>query len=188
MNSKNWIKKIDKDWTLFLDRNGTINERKIGSVKSWHEFIFIKDIPQTIATLNKYFGRIIIVSNQQEIGKELFTHEELKNIHAKMLEVFDYYDAYIDEIYYESSLAVFDSYNRKPNPGMAMSAKKDYPDIDFKKSVMIGDQLIDIKFGHQLGMKTIWIENEWESGDREQILDICDTFFGSLKEFSRYLE
>lgn len=188
MNSKNWIRKIDKDWTLFLDRDGTINERKIGSVTSWREFTFIKDIPQTLATLNKYFGRIIIVSNQQGIGKELLSHETLEDIHVKMLEVFDYYDAYIDEIYYEPSLAVYDSYFRKPNPGMAMNAKKDYPDIDFKKSVMVGDQLTDILFGEKLGMKTIWIENEWENGDRSQILDICHSFFVSLKEFSLYLE
>ena len=32
---------IDKSWTLFLDRDGVINEENVGSyVTNWDEFVF----------------------------------------------------------------------------------------------------------------------------------------------------
>ncbi|MCB0661065.1 MAG: HAD hydrolase-like protein, partial [Saprospiraceae bacterium] len=48
-----------------------------------------------------------------------------------------------------------DIFCRKPNPGMAFQAKQDFPDVDFQKSLMIGDSASDIAFGNRLGMKTI---------------------------------
>ena len=187
MKSKQWLEKIDKDWTLFLDRDGTINKRIPGYVTRWDQFSFLPETPQSIANCNHLFGRVFIITNQQGIGKELMTHDDLEVIHEKMIEVFDYFQAHIDAIYYDPTLAVYDSYYRKPNPGMGKKAKEEYPDIDFKKSVMVGDTFNDILFGAQLGMKTVWIENEWENGDRAQIMEICDLIVPSLHEFAQYI-
>jgi D-glycero-D-manno-heptose 1,7-bisphosphate phosphatase len=40
---------------------------------------------------------------------------------------------------------------------MAMMAKNDFPNIDFERSVMIGDSKSDIEFGKNLNMKTVFI-------------------------------
>lgn len=188
MKTPRWIKHIDHTWSLFLDRDGTINKRITGYVDDWAAFSFLPKAPESIAGLNHFFRYVFIVTNQQGIGKELMTHEDLHEIHTKMLEVLEYYDGHIDEIYYEPSLAVFDSFYRKPNPGMAHKAKAEFPAVDFKKSVMIGDTYSDILFGHQLGMRTVWIENEWEIGDKSMILDICDLHVMSLFDFLQYVE
>ncbi|MGZ8544106.1 MAG: HAD hydrolase-like protein, partial [Flavisolibacter sp.] len=45
----------------------------------------------------------------------------------------------------------------KPNPGMALLAKKDHPDINFKKSIMVGNKPGDMKFGRAAGMYTVFI-------------------------------
>ena len=40
------LKMIDKSWTLFLDRDGVINEDKVGSyIFNPDEFIFMKGAP-----------------------------------------------------------------------------------------------------------------------------------------------
>jgi D-glycero-D-manno-heptose 1,7-bisphosphate phosphatase len=46
---------------------------------------------------------------------------------------------------------------RKPNTLMAQMAKKEFPSVDFKKSIMVGDTDSDIIFGKKLGMKTVLI-------------------------------
>lgn len=40
---------------------------------------------------------------------------------------------------------------------MGLLAKKDFKEISFKKSVMVGDSFGDILFGKRLGMKTVFI-------------------------------
>ena len=45
-----------------------------------------------------------------------------------------------------------ESPNRKPNTGMGLQAKKDFPAINFSKSIMIGNTLSDMKFGRNLGI------------------------------------
>ncbi|MNR46624.1 Phosphoglycolate phosphatase [compost metagenome] len=40
---------------------------------------------------------------------------------------------------------------------MALLAKADFPEIDFEKSIMVGDSDSDIEFGRKLGMKTVFI-------------------------------
>ena len=41
--------------------------------------------------------------------------------------------------------------NRKPNPGMGLQAKKDFPQIDLAKSIMIGNTITDMEFGRNIG-------------------------------------
>ena len=110
------------------------------------------------------------------------THEDLEKIHDKMIEVIEYFGGRIDNIYYEPSLAVYEAFGRKPNPGMAHFAKKDYPDIDFKKSIMVGDTLSDMMFGKAVGMKTCWIKNEWEMKNYLSIQEYADMEILHLEE------
>ena len=90
---------IDSSWSLFLDRDGTINKRLDGYVTKWSEFHFLKQAPEAIGVLAGLFHKIFIVTNQQGIDKELMTHEDLFSVHEKMLEVIEFYDGRIDQIY-----------------------------------------------------------------------------------------
>ncbi len=40
---------------------------------------------------------------------------------------------------------------------MALQAKTDFPEIDFSKSIMIGNRLSDMAFGKNAGMNTIFV-------------------------------
>lgn len=172
---------IDKSWTLFLDRDGVINERLIGDyVKTPEEFCFMPGVPEAIAKLSKVFGLIIIVTNQQGIGKELMTEEELRIIHDIMVTGIHEAGGRVNKIYHSPHLERANNPTRKPNTGMALQAQKDFREIDFTKSVMVGDGLHDMEFGRRLGMQRVFISDAHKSGYK----DVCDFIFPSLKAFS----
>ena len=148
---------IDASWTLFLDRDGVINnEIKDGYVLSWDMFRFEEGVLAALPPLAGKFGRIVMVTNQRCIGKGLLTEQGLHDIHAKMLAVITAQGGRIDKIYYCPDLDN-DSPCRKPNEGMALQAKADFPDIDFSRSIMVGNTLSDMKFGKDKGMTTVFI-------------------------------
>lgn len=172
----NWD--IDKSWTLFLDRDGVINKQiKNGYVTSIEEFEFIDGASEAIHQLNKIFGRIIIVTNQQCIGKGIVDENQLIDIHSYMIDCIEKNGGKIDKIYFAPQLEKENSEMRKPNTGMAINAKNDFNDIDFSKSIIVGDSLTDMEFGKKLGMKTIYINQNLNGS-----FDKC---FNSLKDFSK---
>jgi D-glycero-D-manno-heptose 1,7-bisphosphate phosphatase len=152
---------IDSNWTLFLDRDGVINKRPPGDyIKKWAEFEFLPGVREALKILAGKFDRIIVITNQQGIGKGLMTKEDLENIHANMKAAIAENGGRIDAVYYCPDLAT-DAYNcRKPSTFMAEQAKKDFPEIDFPKSMMVGDTLSDMEFGRNAGMKTVFINSD----------------------------
>ena len=175
--------KIDKNWTLFLDRDGVINEKREDDyVKKWSEFSFINGSLEAISKLSNIFGKIIVVTNQRGVGRGLMTEEDLISIHVKMLEVVNINCGIIDKIYYCSDF-LNDSENRKPNIGMAIKAKLDFPNIDFTKSVMVGDSITDMQFGNKLGMTCIMIDNK----QGLNIIQYQVSRFESLIDFANFL-
>lgn len=172
--------KFDKSWTLFLDRDGVINERIEGDyVCRWEQFRFLPDFLDSIKGLSDIFGKIIIVTNQRCIAKGLITEKELENIHANMLDRIGKTGADIDKIYFCPHEEYESCGCRKPETGMAIRAKEDFKDIDFLKSVMIGDSESDIKFGNKLGMTTVLISNDAEIGADFRFADI-KSFYNAL--------
>ncbi|OJY96957.1 MAG: hypothetical protein BGP13_25095 [Sphingobacteriales bacterium 40-81] len=151
------FKKIDKFWTLFLDRDGVINHETVGLyITRWEDFIFYEGVLDALHIFTQKFGRIIIITNQRGVSKGLMTEDDLKDIHANMLKVVQENNGNIHRIYYCLDKND-DSPNRKPNPGMGYMAKADFPEIDFSKSIMIGNTMGDMKFGKNIGASTIFI-------------------------------
>ena len=168
---------INKNWTLFLDRDGVIN-KKIDNdyVKQWIEFEFIEGVLDALKFLNTVFGNIIVVTNQQGIGKKLYRKEDLEIIHKNMLYEIAYHGGKIDKVYFSPYLKSENHPFRKPGIGMALKAKEDISTINFEESIMIGDSMSDMEFGRNAGMKTIYISEEITENDK------IDFNFKSLNE------
>ncbi len=168
---------INKNWTLFLDRDGVIN-KKIDNdyVKQWIEFEFIEGVLDALKFLNTLFGNIIVVTNQQGIGKKLYRKEDLELIHKNMLYEIAYHGGKIDKVYFSPYLKRENHPYRKPGIGMALKAKEDISTINFKQSIMVGDSMSDMEFGRNAGMKTIYISEEITENDK------IDFNFKSLNE------
>lgn len=173
---------IDNTWTLFLDRDGVIN-KKIDNdyVKHSTDFEFIDGVLNAMRILNTMFHKIVIVTNQQCIGKRIIFPEDLELIHKNMLYEINYLEGRIDKIYYAPYLASDKHIDRKPGIGMALQAQKDFPSIDFTKSIIVGDSLSDMEFGRNAGMKTVFISNEQIQDER------IDFNFKSLIYFAHTL-
>ena len=76
---------IDSSWTLFLDRDGVINEKLENDyVKNWDEFKFKEGALQAIAGLGKIFGRVFVVTNQRGVGLGLMTEEILNEMYGNI--------------------------------------------------------------------------------------------------------
>lgn len=179
---------MQTDWTLFLDRDGVINKRIPGQyIQSWEAFEFLEGVLQAIPIFNQFFKKTVIVTNQQGIGKKLMTVAELDQVHQQMLEAIKKSGGNIDNIYYCPSLAAQNTPCRKPNTGMALDAQNDFPEIIFKKSVMIGDSISDMEFGLSLGMKTVFVTTKPEDFDKSLSLPI-DYRYPNLLDFALYLQ
>lgn len=175
----------NKDWTLFLDRDGVINEELPGTyVTSWEEFRFLEGSTEAIAELSRIFGKIIIVTNQRGVGRGIMHGDELKRIHQNMQHEIEEKGGRIDKIYACTSIHDEDI-NRKPNTGMALQAKEDFEMINFKKSVMVGNNISDMLFGKRVAMHTVFLctTNKPVSLPHE----VIDEQYDSLKEWSESL-
>jgi histidinol-phosphate phosphatase family protein len=150
---------IDASWTLFLDRDGVINQRKMGGyITSKSEFAFEEGVLDAIAVFDKVFQHIFVVTNQQGIGKGIMTEADLLDIHRFMVEKIDENGGRITQCYFAPELKNAENSTRKPSSAMAWQAKSEFQVIDFEKSIMVGDTDTDILFGKSLKMKTVRIQ------------------------------
>lgn len=176
----------DNKWTLFLDRDGVINKEIKGTyVTQWSEFKFFDGSLDALAILNQIFGRIIIVTNQRGVGRGIMSIDALKEIHANMLTEINIKGGRINKIYACTSIHDEDS-NRKPNIGMALQAKEDFPEIDFNKSIMVGNNLSDMIFGRKLSMKTIFLHTTSKAVDLPH--ELIDQQYPSLNTWVENLK
>jgi len=178
---------IDKGWTLFLDRDGVINKRLPDDyVKHPDEFEFITGVTDALVVFAGIFETIVVVTNQQGIGRGLMTEKDLELVHDKMLESISAKGGRIDAVFYSPDLKSAASFTRKPAVGLGLKARKQFPGIRFKKSIMAGDTYSDILFGHRLGMKTVLIGHDKEAASKA--FNILDHSFPDLLSFAEYLQ
>lgn len=176
---------IDKTWTLFLDRDGVINHEKYEDyIYNFEEFKFYEGVLEGMKTLADKFGIIVIATNQRGVAKGLMSEDDLKEIHRQMVEKIAASGGRIDNIYYCTALTNDDP-NRKPHPGMAYQAKRDYPSIDFEKSVMVGNNISDMEFGRNAGMHTVFVKTT--NPDQGIPYPAIDFAFPGLPEFAKAL-
>lgn len=147
--------------TVFLDRDGVINRKPPEGdyVKRWEEFEFLPKAPEALRLLKEAGLRLIIVTNQRGIARGLMTERDLEEIHEHMLIELARFRASVDAIYYcphEEGMCNC----RKPRDGLFRQAQRDFPDIDFASSAVIGDSLTDMEVGTKLGCWTILIADE----------------------------
>ncbi|MBT3933400.1 MAG: HAD-IIIA family hydrolase [Bacteroidetes bacterium] len=173
---------VGPGWTLFLDRDGVINNKIDNDyVRNWDSFYFLSDIPKIFQNLKTIFSRVIIISNQQGIGKNLMTVSDLINLHTIMINAIQAAGGEIDSIYCCPHLKDNNCNCRKPNPGMLQRSIHQFPDIQLSKSIFVGDSISDIKLGLSLGLLTVYL------GDSPHLQDIANYNFPDLKMFMRNL-
>ena len=181
MSISNWG--INNTWSLFLDRDGVINKRIFGGyVTSIEEFEFLPGVEDAIKQFTDTFHLLFVVTNQQGIAKGIISERNLLEIHNYMCDQVYLKGGRIDKCYFAPNLKGAEDDMRKPSSAMADLAKMEFPEVDFKCCVMIGDTDTDIEFGKNLGMKTVRIKKE------EPINIDADLTVSGLDEFAKMIK
>jgi histidinol-phosphate phosphatase family protein len=171
---------IDNTWTLFLDRDGVINQEIFPNyTNTWDEFKFYDGVKVAIRIFSQKFNRIIVVTNQRGIAKGITKVEDMHLIHKNMLAEVEKTGGKIDAVYYCPDM---ESPSRKPNPGMGLQAAKDFTDIDLSKAIMVGNTLSDMAFGRNIGAKTVFLTTNRPDVDTTD--KSIDTVYPSLIAFA----
>jgi histidinol-phosphate phosphatase family protein len=174
--------KIGPGWTLFLDRDGVINERIFNNyVLEWGAFYFTEGLLANAAQIGAAFEHIVVVTNQQCIAKGLLSEQALNDIHQNMCNELQNAGMHIDIVLAATEFKNGQAQRRKPNTRMAFEAQEAFPNIDFQKSIMVGDTNTDILFGKKLGMYTVLVASI------EKVKETPDLTIAHLSELSRYL-
>ncbi|MBP5326735.1 MAG: HAD family hydrolase [Bacteroidales bacterium] len=173
--------------SLFLDRDGVINERIVdGYVTKPDDFHIIDGVLEAMALFSKHFDHIFIVTNQQGIGKGLMSEKDLSAIHDFFITEVVNHGGKIDRIYHCPALKSEHSFQRKPSIGMALRARRDYPDVKLHRSVMVGDMPSDMLFGRRAGMTTVLVGPEPVTATQYPYL--VDFYYPDLLAYAKSLK
>jgi len=159
-------------WTVFLDRDGVLNRKRAEGdyVKTWAEFDWLPGALEAIARLHRAGARVVIATNQQGVAKGLIRAADLEEIHARLRADVERAGGRIGGVYVCPHLAGSCDC-RKPAPGLFHQARRDMPQIDFGRSVVVGDSPRDIEAGRAIGSRTVQV-----GGEASSLADAVDRF------------
>ena len=129
--------------TIFLDRDGVINENCTDYVKNWGEFRFLPRSKEAIADVTRAGHRIVVCRNQAGIAKGMLSIETLEDIHRRMVAEIEEAGGRIERVYYCPQGKDEHCSCRKPRPGMLLQAR-DQLGIHMDDAMFIGDGIGDI--------------------------------------------
>ena len=142
-----------KNKALFLDRDGVINF-DYGHVHKIEDFHFIEGIFDLCEFYQSQGFIIIIVTNQAGISKGFYDISQYEILTNWMIKEFKNNGININKVYYCPDHPNSKSKCRKPEPGMLISAIKEF-NIDPSKSFLYGDKDSDIEAGRRAGVKNL---------------------------------
>ena len=142
---------------VYLDRDGVLNAAVVRDAKpyppaSLEELRLLPGVPEALARLRSAGFRLVVVTNQPDVGRGTTPLATVEAIHAHMMRTLP-----LDAV--EVCLHGYDGECdcRKPLPGMLLRDGATHG-IDLARSFMAGDRWRDIDAGAAAGCRTILIE------------------------------
>ena len=142
--------------TIFIDRDGVINENRSDYVKNWDEFRFLAGSREAIAALTKAGHRVVVCTNQAGVAQGLISTDTMEDIHRRMQDAIEEVGGVIEKVYACTHSKTADCDCRKPRPGMLLRASREL-DLDMGDAVFIGDSITDMQAGSAAGVRTMLV-------------------------------
>lgn len=138
--------------TLFLDRDGVVNEDH-GFVYRVDDVVFQRGILELGRAFTAKGWKIIIVSNQSGIARGYFTEEDVEKVHEFIAEKFNFHKIILTDFFYCPHYPPLTGSCRcrKPEPGMFLEAAEKHS-IDLENSIMVGDKSSDMRAAAAAGI------------------------------------
>ena len=135
--------------TIFVDRDGVINQDSDAFIKSMAEWHPIPGSIEALAALSQRFN-IIVITNQSGIARGLLTKTDLDAMHTELKKQVHALSGTITDILY-CPHGPNDLCNcRKPKPGLLLQAQEKYT-LNLENSWCIGDSYRDLEAGLAVG-------------------------------------
>ena len=150
---------IKKKKAIFLDRDGVINKKRDDYVKSINELEIFPFVASAIKKLNNANFKVIVITNQSAINRNIITHKKLDQIHQTIQDYLKKSQSFIDAFYYCPHRPDENCICRKPKPGLLIKAIQDF-EINPKKSWMLGDSNSDLESGRSVGCNVMKIDSD----------------------------
>lgn len=142
--------------TIFLDRDGVINENRTDYVKTWSEYCFLPGSLEAIARLTQAGHSIVVCTNQAAIAKGIISAETVEDIHSRMLAEIREAGGVVEKVYYCPHSKDENCNCRKPRPGLLLQASREL-NLDLSDAVLVGDSISDVCAGLAAGVHTILV-------------------------------
>ena len=144
---------------LFIDRDGTlINEPLDFQVDS---LLKLKFYPNSISMLSRIAKELdymlVMVTNQDGLGTNIYPQEAFDEVQAVLLEVFESVGVHFEAVHVDKTFPEDNSPNRKPNIGMLKRYLNG--DFDIENSFVIGDRVTDVEMAKNIGCRAIWLND-----------------------------
>lgn len=179
---------MKKCTALFMDRDGVVNEQLVGDyVMDMAQMVYRPHFFEAMEKLREQFAHIFLVTNQQCVGKGLCTLQTIEDIHEQMQQQLHEHHCAFDKIYCCPHHKDDHCSCRKPQPGMALQAQQDFPDVVLEQSIMVGDSLSDMQFAQNAGLLPIHV-GVIRHPAFEEIMDIAKYHFDDLLDFANFVE
>lgn len=147
---------------VFLDRDGVIVVPEFRDGRSYapvniQGFALYPQIAPALAELKAEGFRVVVVTNQPDVGKGLISSEVLAEMHRCMCEALP-----IDDVRVCTHTRDEVCNCRKPRAGMLFDAARENG-LSLADSYMVGDRASDIEAGKAAGCKTVFIDLSYTS-------------------------
>lgn len=141
---------------LFIDRDGTliIEPPVTYQVDRLDQLEFLPKVIRNLYFIQSNLSfELVMVTNQDGLGTEVYPQENFDLVQGKMLQIFDSEGVHFDAIHIDKSFPEDNLPTRKP--GTAMLTEYMKGDYDLASSFVIGDRLTDVMLAKNLGCKAI---------------------------------
>jgi D,D-heptose 1,7-bisphosphate phosphatase len=149
--------------TVFLDRDGTINE-DVNFLRRPEDVRILPQVGRGMAMLQDCGFRLVVVSNQSGLARGILNEYDLFSVQQEIRRQLSVFSVSLDGAYFcphhPTRGVVEDLVKtcscRKPQPGLIYMAAEEMS-LDLHQSFMIGDRLRDIACGQAAGLPSILV-------------------------------
>ncbi|MEO6630127.1 MAG: bifunctional histidinol-phosphatase/imidazoleglycerol-phosphate dehydratase HisB [Mucilaginibacter sp.] len=153
---------------LFIDRDGTmINETPDEQIDSFAKLTFYPGALQYLPKIAKEPDfELVMVTNQDGLGTASYPEDTFWPVQNMVLKTFANEGVVFSNICVDRTFPAENAPTRKPGIGMLIQYF-DTEKYDLKNSFTIGDRKNDVLLGHNLGAKSIWLNDGSNMGGNE---------------------
>lgn len=145
---------------LFIDRDGTIIKEPEGyQIDAFSKLAFVENAISALKTIVSWKEyELVLVTNQDGLGTEVFPFESFEGPHQLMLSVLKSEGIEFTEECIDRSFPEDNAPTRKPRTGMLTKYFSD--EYDLANSFVIGDRYTDVELAKNLGCKAFFIKGQ----------------------------